>query len=79
MNVIACPSMLRTRYRCGSCGILTRFGFEVIRRVREMQDAVVSSQLAFGCTEVLSETVDRVACQWYGHGRNIVQPGHKEH
>ncbi len=78
MNVIACPCMLQTRYRCGSCGNLTRFDLEVTRRVREYQYVTVGGQLTVEGGEVLSESVDRVTCQWCGHGRDIVQLGHKE-
>ncbi len=76
---IACPSMVQTRYRCGSCGNLTRFDLVVNRRVRERHYVTLGGKLDIEGAEVLGETVDRVTCQWCGHGRDVVQLGHKEH
>ncbi len=71
--------MVQTRYRCGSCGNLTRFDLVLTRRVRECHYVTVGGQLTIEEAEVLSETVDGVSCQWCGQGRNIVRLGHEEH
>lgn len=76
---IACPSMAQSRYRCGSCGNLTRFDLVVTRSVRECHYVTVGGKLAIDGAEVLSETVDGVTCQWCGHGQEVVELGHKEH
>jgi DNA-directed RNA polymerase subunit RPC12/RpoP len=79
VNVIACPSMLRTAYRCGSCGNLTRFGVEASGGEHQLWNVLAGNQPKVRAIEVLGEVVDRVTCQWCGHGRNLVPPGHKEH
>lgn len=71
--------MLQTRYRCESCGNLTRFDLEVTRRVKECHYITTGGRLTLEGAEVLSETVDRVSCQWCGHGRDVVELQHKEH
>jgi len=71
--------MAESRYRCGSCGNLTRFDLEVTRRVRERHYVTVGGHLAIEGSELLSETVDRVTCQWCGHGNDVVLVGHEEH
>jgi len=53
-----------SRWRCGSCGNLTRF--DVVRAVRSREFVHVSlaGEPQTQEHEVLSETVERVTCRW---------------
>jgi hypothetical protein len=53
-----------TRWRCGSCGNLTRF--DVVRAVRSREFVHVSlaGEPETREREVIAETVERVTCRW---------------
>lgn len=59
------------RYRCAACGNLTRFDVTVTRRTRGFHHYSLGGDLAVEEVEVLSETVEEVACRWCGSGRAV--------
>jgi hypothetical protein len=64
-----------TRYRCTSCGNLTRFDVTVSRRSRSFHHYTVGGALTIEDDEVLDEKVERVECRWCGPaGRVEAQP-----
>ena len=56
------------RYRCTSCGNLTRFDVTTTRRTRAFHHYTVGGELAVEDEEVLAETIEAVACRWCGNG-----------
>jgi hypothetical protein len=60
-----------TRYRCNSCGNLTRFDVTSERRTRAFHHYSVGGSLSIDEEEVLSEDVVDVSCRWCGHGRAV--------
>ncbi len=63
--------MTLTRYRCASCGNLTRFDVTTSQRVRAFHHYTVGGELAVEQPEVLSETVEDVSCRWCGPGGSV--------
>jgi hypothetical protein len=61
------------RYRCDSCGNLTRFDVTVSERTRAFYHFTVGGDLEIEDEQVLSRQVDEVLCRWCGHGRNVVE------
>jgi hypothetical protein len=61
-----------TRYRCTSCGNLTRFDITTSRRTRAFHHYSVGGELTIEDEEVLAETVDAVVCRWCGTGASVV-------
>ena len=61
------------RYRCTSCGNLTRFDVTTTRRTRAFHHYTVGGELSVEDEEVLDETIEEVACRWCGNG-NAVHP-----
>jgi DNA-directed RNA polymerase subunit RPC12/RpoP len=59
------------RYRCAACGNLTRFDVTVTRRTRAFHHYTLGGELAVEDEEVLSETVEDVACRWCGSSRAV--------
>ena len=57
-----------TRYRCTSCGNLTRFDVTATRRTKAFHHYTVGGELTVESTEVLSEEVESVVCGWCGPG-----------
>ena len=55
-----------TRYRCTSCGNLTRFDVVSSTRVRAFHHYTVGGELSVEDPEVLSEVVESVECRWCG-------------
>ena len=54
------------RYRCTSCGNLTRFDVTATRRTRSFHHYTVGGELTVERTEVLAEEVEAVECTWCG-------------
>ena len=54
------------RYRCTSCGNLTRFDVLASRRTKAYHHFSTSGELAIEELEVLAETVESVTCRWCG-------------
>lgn len=65
--------MADRRYRCTSCGNLTRFDVTVSRRERAYHHYTVGGELNVEDVDVLDEVVERVDCRWCG------PPGRVEH
>lgn len=59
------------RYRCSSCGNLTRFDVTTTTTVRAYHHFTVGGELTVEDPEVVSERVDSVTCRWCGHGKGI--------
>lgn len=55
-----------TRYRCTTCGNLTRFHVTATRRTRAFHHYTVGGELTVESTELLSEDVEDVECSWCG-------------
>ena len=58
--------MPTSRFRCASCGNLTRFDVTTSRRIRAFHHYTVGGELQVEQPEVLSETVEDVSCRWCG-------------
>ena len=75
--------MASPRYRCTSCGNLTRFDVTSSRRERAFHHYTVGGELSLEESEVLSERVESVECRWCGpagrveelDGTEAVTPG----
>ena len=57
-------SCMSARYRCRSCGNLTRFDVTVTRRTREYHHFSVGGDLEVEDRELLDELVEEIACRW---------------
>ena len=55
-----------TRYRCTSCGNLTRFDVTTSRRSRAYHHYTVGGELSVEDGQVLDEVVESVECRWCG-------------
>ena len=58
--------MAEPRYRCRSCGNLTRFDVVTSRRTRAFHHYSVGGELTIEDTEVLVEEIESVTCRWCG-------------
>jgi hypothetical protein len=66
---------MAVRYRCASCGNLTRFDVVMTRRTRAFHHYSTGGELAVEDEEVLEELVEMVTCRWCGpSGRVGVAP-----
>jgi hypothetical protein len=65
--------MATTRYRCDSCGNLTRFTVVSTRRTSAFHHFTVGGELTIEDEEVLEERVESVACRWCGTGGKVVE------
>jgi hypothetical protein len=64
-----------TRYRCASCGNLTRFDVTTSRRTRAFHHFSLGGDLTVEDEQVLDEVVEEVTCRWCGTpGRVEVLP-----
>jgi hypothetical protein len=59
------------RYRCSSCGNLTRFDVTSTVQLRAFHHYSVGGELTVEDAEVLSESVDSVECRWCGPSGTI--------
>ena len=64
---------MTTRYRCTSCGNLTRFDVTTTRRTRAFHHYTVGGELAVEDEQVLQQTVESVTCRWCGSGSGVVE------
>lgn len=60
------------RYRCTSCGNLTRFTVTTTRRTTAFHHFTVGGDLTVEDEEVLEERVEAVTCRWCGTGTGVV-------
>ena len=58
--------MPEPRYRCTTCGNLTRFDVTTMRRVRSFHHYTVGGDLTVEEPQVLDERVEEVVCRWCG-------------
>ena len=65
------PRMTATRYRCRSCGNLTRFDVTTTRTVKAFHHYSVGGELTVEEPEVLAEQIDGVVCRWCNSGTGI--------
>lgn len=65
--------MPQTRYRCRSCGNLTRFDVVATRRTSSFHHYTVGGELTVEDEQVLGEVVESVTCRWCGTA-GIVDP-----
>jgi hypothetical protein len=61
------------RYRCSSCGNLTRFDVTTSKRVRAFHHYTVGGELTIEDPEVLDERVEVVVCRWCGPAGTVVE------
>ena len=54
------------RYRCTSCGNLTRFDVTTTRRTRSYHHYTVGGELSIEDEQVLQEDLESVECRWCG-------------
>ena len=54
------------RYRCTSCGNLTRFDVTTTRRTRAYHHYTVGGELCIEDEQVLAEDLESVECRWCG-------------
>jgi RNase P subunit RPR2 len=64
--VAVVPPTPATRWRCASCGNLTRFDVVRTRRLREYLHADLAGEPVVEETEVLGDVVEHVTCRWCG-------------
>lgn len=66
-------SAATARYRCTSCGNLTRFDVTATRRTKAFHHFTVGGELTVERSEVLAESVESVECTWCGPS-GLVEP-----
>ena len=59
------------RYRCTSCGNLTRFDVTSRRRTRSFHHYTVGGELTVEDEVVLDEEVESVECRWCGAAGHV--------
>ena len=57
---------MAARYRCASCGNLTRFDVVTTRRTRSYHHFSVGGDLTIEDETLLDERVEAVVCRWCG-------------
>jgi hypothetical protein len=62
-----------SRYRCDTCGNLTRFTVTSTRRTSAFHHFTVGGDLTIEDEEVLEERVESVACRWCGPSGKVVE------
>ena len=65
------PDAPPARYRCQSCGNLTRFDVTVTRRERAFHHYSIGGELRIEERQTLAEQIEEVSCRWCGHGRGV--------
>jgi hypothetical protein len=64
---------MAARYRCGSCGNLTRFDVVATRRTSAFHHYSVGGDLTVEEEELLEERVERVTCRWCGASGDTIE------
>ena len=70
-GVVGTLGRMAARYRCASCGNLTRFDVVATVRTKAFHHYTVGGQLSIEDSEVLAETIESVTCRWCGHGSAV--------
>ena len=65
--------MTTPRFRCSTCGNLTRFDVTTTVRQRAFHHYTVGGELTVEEPEVLEERVDEVVCRWCGPSGQVVE------
>lgn len=65
------PLLQGQRYRCKSCGNLTRFNVKVTRTILYYHHQALDGSMTPEEEEVIREEINEVACRWCGHGKDI--------
>lgn len=65
------PLTSTTRYRCRSCGNLTRFDVTTTSTVKAFHHYSVGGELTVEEPEVLTEVVEDVVCRWCNSGDGV--------
>ena len=60
-----------SRYRCESCGNLTRFDVVTTRRTQAFHHYTLGGDLTIEDEKVLAEAVEDVRCRWCGDGGRV--------
>lgn len=63
--------MTTPRYRCATCGNLTRFDVTLTRRTRAFHHYSVGGELTVEEPEVLEERIESVLCRWCSSGAGV--------
>lgn len=66
------PAVTGPRYRCTTCGNLTRFDVTTSRRERSFHHYTVGGELTIDETEVLDERIEEIVCRWCGPSGVVV-------
>jgi hypothetical protein len=66
------PNMT-ARYRCSSCGNLTRFDVVATRRTSAFHHYSVGGDLTVEEEQLLEERVERVTCRWCGASGDTIE------
>lgn len=61
------------RFRCTSCGNLTRFDVTSTRRTRAFHHYTVAGELEVEDVDVLAEELESVECRWCGPSGVVVE------
>ena len=61
------------RYRCGSCGNLTRFDVLSARRTRAFHHYSIGGELTIEEEDVLEERIEQVTCRWCGASGDAIE------
>jgi hypothetical protein len=72
MSAAAAPVPVH-RYRCDTCGNLTRFTVTTTRRTSAFHHFTVGGELTVEDEEVLEERIEAVTCRWCGSGGSVVE------
>ena len=60
-----------TRYRCTTCGNLTRFDVVTTRRTSAFHHFTVAGELTIEEEQVLDERLESVTCRWCGPSGSV--------
>lgn len=60
-----------SRFRCTTCGNLTRFDVTATRRTRAFHHYTLGGELEIVSETVLDEDVESVACRWCGPSGHV--------
>ena len=66
------------RYRCTTCGNVTRFTVTRARRTRSFHHYTLGGDLAIEDEDVLDDVVEDVACRWCGSGAGVEELSESE-
>ena len=74
---LSLAAVLPIRYRCISCGNLTRFDVTTTSTRRAFHHYSVGGELVVEEDHVIAETVDEVLCRWCAAGGTVEEVEHQ--